>query len=124
MKNEKGGGKQGKRSAQKHRKSSPSSRKGKTSRSLTLAEKSGLDGRDVVVMADVGRMAAHHPLFDLLDLQFRLWSAALTVSPLDHILRYQAVMTRRFFEVWLWESGTQQKRLRSRKSLGSVRIKR
>ena len=61
MKNEKGGGKQGKRSAQKHRKSSPSSRKGKTSRSLTLAEKSGLDGRDVVVMADVGRMAATPP---------------------------------------------------------------
>jgi hypothetical protein len=118
MKNEKGGGKQRKRSAQKHRKSSSGSRKRKTTRSLTLAEKSGLEGRDVVVMADSGRLAAHHPLFDLLDLQSSLWSAALRVSPLAYILRQQAEMTRRLFDVWLRESGTQEKRGSRRKRDG------
>ena len=118
MKDEKGGGKQRKRRAQKHRKSSSGSRKGKTTRSLSLAEKSGLEGRDVVVMADLGRSAAHRPLLDLLDLQFRLWSAAVRLSPLAHILRQQAVITRRFCDVWLRESGTQEKRSSRRKRDG------
>jgi hypothetical protein len=118
MKNEKGGGHQRKRSAQKHRKSSSGSRKGKTTRSLTLAEKSGLEGRDVVVMADVGRLAAPHPLLDLLDLQFSLWSAALRLSPIGHMVRQQAVVTRGFFDLWLRESGTQDKRSSRRKRGG------
>jgi hypothetical protein len=118
MKDEKGGGKQRKRRAQKHRKSSSGSRKGKTTRSLTLAEKSGLEERDIVVRADVGRSTAPRPLLDLLELQFRLWSAALRLSPLAHILRQQAEMTRRLFDVWLRESGTQEKRGSRRKRDG------
>ena len=124
MKDEKGGGKQSgrKRSARKHRKSLSGSRKGKTTRSLTLAEKSGLEGRDVVVRADSAPLAAHPQVSGLFDLQFRLWSAALRLSPLAHILRQQAEMTRRLFDVWLLESSTQEKRGSRRKRADSRQV--
>jgi len=116
MKNEKRGASREQRSARKHRKSSSgSSPKGKTTRSLSLAEESGLAGRDIVVRADSAPLAAHPQVLGLFDLQFRLWSAALRLSPLAHILRQQAEMTRRLFDVWLAGSGPQEKRGSRRK---------
>ena len=111
MKDEKGGGKQRKRRAQKRRKSSSGSRKGKTTRSLTLAEKSGLEGRDLAMTApqESARLTHGSPL-DILDLPFSLWSAVLKLSPLPHILRQQAVLSRLLFEVWLPENSAPGKR--------------
>ncbi len=119
MKDQKGGGKQRKRSAQRHGVSSSGSRKGKTKQSKTLAEKSGLAGRDTVRTApqEALELAARSPL-GILDLQFKLWSVALRLSPLPHILRQQAEMTRLLFDVWLPESGVQEKR-GSRKGRGA-----
>jgi hypothetical protein len=114
MKDEKGGGKQSgrKRSARKHRKSSSTPpRKRQTNRSQTLADQSGLQGRDLVMTApqESARLIHRSPL-DILDLPFSLWSAVLKLSPLPHILRQQAVLTRLWFEVWLPESSTPEKR--------------
>jgi hypothetical protein len=117
MKNEKGGGKQSgrKRSARKHRKSSSTPpRKRQANRSQTLAAKSGLQGRDLVMTAPQESARSIHlidrPPLDILDLPFSLWSAVLKLSPLPHILRQQAVLTRLWFEVWLPERSAPEKR--------------
>ena len=61
------------------------------------AEKSGLQGRDLVMtapqeLARLIHLIDRSPL-DILDLPFSLWSAVLKLSPLPHILRQQAVLT-------------------------------
>jgi len=113
MKNEKGGGKQSgrKRSARKHRKSSSTPPR---KRQANQAEKSGLQGRDLVMTAPQESARLIHLIdrspLDILDLPFSLWSAVLKLSPLPHILRQQAVLTRLWFEVWLPERSAPEKR--------------
>ena len=100
-----------KRSARKHRKSSSTPpRKRQRNRPQTLTEQSGLQGRDLVMTAprESARLTLRSPL-DILDLPLSLWCAVLKLSPLPHILRRQAVLSRLLFEVWLPESSAPKK---------------
>ena len=99
MKDEKGGGKQSgrKRSARKHRKSSSiPPRNRQTNRSQTLAEQSGLQGRDLVMTAPQESARLIHLIdrspLDILVPAVQPWSAVLKLSPLPYILRQQAVL--------------------------------